>query len=292
MTSFGLEFLKQSPQFFILITTLGLCIGSFLNVVIFRLPKMLIRDWNNEANSILELPSKDHDDANLTLLSPRSHCADCKQTITWWANIPVFSYLLLRGRCSHCKEKISTRYPIVEIICAALSITVAIHFSFSWETLAALLFTWGLLALTFIDIDHQLLPDEITLPLLWLGIIVNLFGFFTPTQDAIIGAVLGYVSLWSVSWVFKKVTGKVGMGNGDFKLLSLLGAWLGWKILPLLIFVASVSGIATGIIFITLKNKTKADPIPFGPHLAVAGWLILMASESTLAQYFNFFNLS
>lgn len=263
---------------------LGLLIGSFLNVVVYRLPKMLLRDWQAQAREILNLPAE-ADKQTFNLILPNSSCPHCAHEIKPWENIPIVSWLFLRGKCSACKAPISTRYPLVELTCGLLSAYVAWHFGFTWQTGSMLLLTWGLLAMSLIDADHQLLPDVLVLPLLWIGLMVNQFGLFASPADALWGAIAGYLSLWSVYWLFKLVTGKEGMGYGDFKLLAMLGAWGGWQILPLTILLSSLVGAVFGVIMLRLRNAETSTPIPFGPYLAIAGWIALLWGEQITASY-------
>ncbi|MBX9713019.1 MAG: A24 family peptidase [Pseudomonadaceae bacterium] len=280
-----LDFLANHALAFVLCTLLvGLLIGSFLNVVVYRLPKMLLRDWQAQAREILNLPAET-DKPTFNLILPNSSCPHCAHEIKPWENIPIFSWLFLRGKCSVCKAPISTRYPLVELTCGLLSAYVAWHFGFTWQTGSMLLLTWGLLAMSLIDADHQLLPDALVLPLLWLGLIVNQFGLFASPADALWGAIAGYLSLWSVYWLFKLVTGKEGMGYGDFKLLAMLGAWGGWQILPLTILLSSLVGAVLGVIMLRLRNAETSTPIPFGPYLAIAGWIALLWGEQITASY-------
>jgi len=265
---------------------LGLLVGSFLNVVIHRLPIMMQRDWRAQAREFLELPAEPVSTFNLVL--PHSHCPHCDHQIRAWENIPLVSWLALRGKCSSCRAPISARYPLVELLCGLLSAYVAWHFGFSWQAGAMLLLTWGLLAMSMIDVDHQLLPDSIVLPLLWLGLIVNSFGLFASLPDALWGAVAGYLSLWSVYWMFKLVTGKEGMGYGDFKLLAMLGAWGGWQVLPLTILLSSVVGAVLGTIMLRLQKAESGTAIPFGPYLAIAGWIALLWGDRITATYLQF----
>jgi len=256
----------------------GLCVGSFLNVVIYRLPIMLEREWKNQCQDFLDLKPAT-DDVNLkkfNLNKPRSSCPNCGHMITAWENIPVLSYLLLKGKCSSCNNAISFRYPTVEIITALLSLAVVVRFGLSYEALSALVFTWTLIALTLIDFDTQLLPDNITIPLLWLGILISIFQLFTDLQSSVIGAMFGYLILWTVFHLFKAVTGKEGMGYGDFKLLAALGAWMGWQDLPTIILLSSITGAIIGLILVFIKRTNAQQPIPFGPFLAIAGWITLM----------------
>ena len=265
---------------------LGLLVGSFLNVLIHRLPIMMQRDWRAQAREFLELPAEPVSTFNLVL--PHSHCPHCDHQIRAWENIPLVSWLALRGKCSSCRAPISARYPLVELLCGLLSAYVAWHFGFSWQAGAMLLLTWGLLAMSMIDVDHQLLPDSIVLPLLWLGLIVNSFGLFASLPDALWGAVAGYLSLWSVYWMFKLVTGKEGMGYGDFKLLAMLGAWGGWQVLPLTILLSSVVGAVLGTIMLRLQKAESGTAIPFGPYLAIAGWIALLWGDRITATYLHF----
>ena len=253
----------------------GLLIGSFLNVVVYRLPLMLQRDWQSQAREVLELPAAAPADT-FNLILPNSCCPQCGHEIRPWENIPVISYLFLRGKCSNCKTPISKRYPLVELACGLLSGYVAWHFGFTWQAGAMLVLAWGLLAMSLIDADHQLLPDVLVLPLLWLGLIVNNFALLVPLSDAVWGAVVGYMSLWSVFWLFKLITGKDGMGHGDFKLLALLGAWGGWQIVPMTLFVASLVGVFAGLTLMRLRKAQVSTPMPFGPYLAIAGWIALL----------------
>lgn len=271
---------------FLLITAavLGLLVGSFLNVVIYRIPKMLENEWKVQASEFLELEAPEIQ--KLTLASPDSTCPSCGHQIRAWENIPIISYLFLRGKCSACKTHISIRYPLVELATGILSVVVASTFGASYTTLALLLFTWSLIALTMIDADTQLLPDNITLPLLWLGLICNHFGLVTDLNSALWGAVLGYLSLWSIYWLFKLLTGKEGMGYGDFKLLAALGAWLGWQMLPIIILLSSVVGALYGISMIAVRGRDRSVPMPFGPYLAVAGWVALIWG-SELQMFFS-----
>jgi leader peptidase (prepilin peptidase)/N-methyltransferase len=263
---------------------LGLLIGSFLNVVVYRLPLMLERDWKTQAREILAQPSEPQQ-ATFNLVLPNSQCPQCGHEIRPWENIPLLSFLALRGKCSSCKTPISKRYPLVELACGLLSAYVAWHFGFTWQTAGLLLLTWGLLAMSLIDADHQLLPDALVLPLLWLGLIANYFGLYASLGDAVWGAVAGYLSLWSVYWLFKLVTGKEGMGYGDFKLLAMLGAWGGWQVLPLTILMSSLVGAILGLIMLRLRNAETSTPIPFGPYLAIAGWIALLWGDQITGTY-------
>jgi leader peptidase (prepilin peptidase) / N-methyltransferase len=252
----------------------GLLIGSFLNVVIHRMPKMMQRESDNYVafESGQPLPNSDR----YNLIVPRSACPHCSHQITALENIPVISYLLLGGKCASCKAPISPRYPVIELLTGALSAFLVWHFGSGFAGLATLLFAYLLIAMTFIDADTQLLPDDLTLPLLWCGLLVNLNGTFVPLTDAVIGSVAGYLSLWTIFWLFKLVTGKEGMGYGDFKLLAALGAWLGWSMLPIILFLSSVVGAVVGISMILLAKRSRDNPIPFGPYLAAAGLIALL----------------
>jgi leader peptidase (prepilin peptidase) / N-methyltransferase len=252
---------------------LGLCVGSFLNVVIHRLPRMMEQEWHAQCAELRgETPSTA---SELSLAKPRSRCPACGHQITALENIPVVSYLLLRGKCSACAAPISPRYPLVEILSALLSAFAVWHFGATFQAAGALILIWALMALTAIDFDTQLLPDSITLPLLWLGLAFNLAATYTDLSSAVLGAMLGYLALWSVFWLFKLATGKEGMGYGDFKLLAALGAWLGWQMLPTIILLSSVVGAVVGISLIAFTRHGRNTPIPFGPYLAAAGAIAL-----------------
>ncbi len=280
-----LDYLQASPTAFIAIAgILGLLVGSFLNVVIHRLPIMMERQWRAECAEFLgagEAPPRERFD----LAAPRSRCPHCGHAITALENIPVVSYLVLRGKCSSCGARISARYPLIEIFTAALSVAVAWRFDFGWAAGAALLLTWALVALSAIDFDHHLLPDSITLPFLWIGLALSLFSVFTSSYASIIGAMAGYLSLWSVYMTFKLLTGREGMGYGDFKLLAMFGAWLGWQALPMVILLSSLVGAVVGISLVLLRGRDKNIPIPFGPYLAAAGWIALMWGEQITRAY-------
>ena len=262
---------------------LGLLVGSFLNVVIHRLPKMMAREWTEQCAALRDEEAPAASPYNLVV--PRSACPACGHAIGALENIPLLSYAWLRGKCAGCGIHISARYPLVELVTGALSAFAAWHFGFGWAAAGALLFIWALVALSFIDFDTQLLPDSITLPLLWLGLLFNLTGVYVPLADAVVGAALGYLILWSVYWLFKLVTGKEGMGYGDFKLLAAIGAWLGWKILPVVILLSSVIGALVGIGLIVLARRGRSVPIPFGPYLAGAGLVALFWGERILQAY-------
>ncbi len=269
----------------ILAVWVGLSVGSFLNVVIYRLPVMLTRQWDAQARELLEQEPAEAASERFNLVVPRSRCPSCQHPITALQNIPVFSWLFLKGRCHSCGVRISARYPMVEVLTGAATIAVLGLFGYTWLGLAAALYTWAMIALTFIDYDTQLLPDQITLPLLWLGLITCLFGGMTDLGSGVLGAVIGYLFLWTTFWAFKLVTGKEGMGYGDFKLFAAIGAWLGWQVLPGTILIAATLGLAYALA-ITLAGKRQAtQPIPFGPFLAVAGWVSLIARDNVLTLF-------
>lgn len=274
--------------FVVVVGLLGLVVGSFLNVVIHRLPKMMERDWLQQAQEMLH-PDQPHVEQPVyNLVLPHSHCPHCQTEIKPWQNLPLISYALLRGRCGSCRERISTRYPLVELLTAVLSIVVAWQYGFGWPAAGMLLLTWALIALSLIDADTQLLPDAIVLPMLWLGLIANSFGLFTDMTSALWGAVFGYLSLWSVYWLFKLITGKEGMGYGDFKLLAMLGAWGGWQVLPLTILLSSLVGAILGIIILKTRGDSNSTPLPFGPYLAIAGWIAIIWGDWITGTYLRF----
>ena len=264
---------------------LGLLVGSFLNVLVYRLPIMMQRDWRAQAREVLNLPAESAG-AVFNLVLPNSRCPHCQHEIRPWENIPLLSWLALRGKCSSCKSPISTRYPLVELACGLISAFIAWKFGPTWQMAALLLLSWSLLGMSLIDADHQLLPDVLVLPLLWLGLILNQqFQLFAAPMDALWGAVFGYLSLWTVFWLFKLVTGKEGMGHGDFKLLAMLGAWGGWQILPLTILLSSLVGAVLGVIWLKLQKAEHSQPLPFGPYLAIAGWIALLWGEQITRTY-------
>lgn len=282
------EVLSLYPLAFVLASlVLGLIVGSFLNVLAWRLPRMLERDWRAQAHEILGLPAEPVA-APYNLLLPHSHCPHCAQPISPRHNVPLLGYLWLGGRCAHCKARISVRYPLVELACGVLSAFVAWHFGFGWTAGLLLLLSWGLLGMSLIDAEHQLLPDVLVLPLLWLGLIVNSFGLLANLEDALWGAVAGYLLLWSVFWLFKLLTGKDGMGHGDFKLLAMLGAWGGWQVLPLTLLLASLAGALIGSLLLRLRQAKGSTPIPFGPFLATAGWIALLWGGQITDFYLQF----
>ncbi len=283
-----LQAFVEMPWLFLgTVFVLGLLVGSFLNVVIYRLPLMMQREWRRECLEFLEQPEENPGET-LNLLVPRSRCGHCGHAITALENIPVISWLLLGGKCKACGTRISLQYPLVELFTALASLAVAWRFGVSEQTLAALVLTWALIAMSGIDIAHKLLPDSLTLPMLWLGILLGFFHVFVDLESSVIGAMAGYLSLWSVYIVFKLITGKEGMGHGDFKLLAMLGAWMGWKMLFVIILTSSLVGATVGITMILLKKTSRQTQIPFGPYLAAAGWIALLWGEQLNRFYFSF----
>ena len=282
---------EQQPVIYLAtLFVFGATVGSFLNVVIYRLPVMMQREWRHDCLEFLEQPAEAESD-KFNLSTPRSRCGHCGYQITVLENIPIISYLVLGGKCSSCKTRISPQYPLVELFTALISVVVGLHFGVSLQALAALFLSWCLIAASGIDIGHKLLPDTITLPLLWLGILLSLFNVFVDLESAVLGAMTGYVSLWSVFILFKLVTGKEGMGHGDFKLLALLGAWLGWKPLFVVILTSSLVGAFIGIGMILLKLTERGTQIPFGPYLAAAGWMTLLWGNELMQFYYSLFGL-
>ncbi|MBN3563398.1 prepilin peptidase [Aliamphritea spongicola] len=283
-----LDYISLTPWLAISIAFIfSLLVGSFLNVVIYRLPVMMEREWEEqiaELNGNTATASEDR----FNLSVPASTCPHCQHKIRWYENIPVISYLLLRGACSSCKATISIRYPVIELVTALMSSYIVFSFGFNLISLSLVFLTWCLICLTMIDVDHQLLPDKITLPLIWLGLIINSFEYFTSLPQALWGAVLGYLSLWSIYWLFKLLTGKEGMGYGDFKLLSALGAWAGASMLPLIILLSSLVGAILGITMILLRRHEAQNPIPFGPYLACAGWIAMLWGNEITGFYLHF----
>lgn len=282
---------EQQPFLYLAtLFVLGAVIGSFLNVVIYRIPVMMHREWRRDCLEFLEQPA-DSEIETFNLNTPRSRCGNCGHQIRAVENIPLVSYLLLGGKCSACKAPISMQYPLVELFTAIASVIVGWYLGVTVQAAAALFMTWSLIAMTGIDIGHKLLPDNITLPLLWLGIFLSLFDVFIDLETSVIGAMAGYLSLWSVFVLFKLVTGKEGMGHGDFKLLAALGAWLGWKPLFIVILTSSVVGAIIGIGMILLKRSERGTQIPFGPYLAGAGWMTLLWGEGLMRFYSSLFGL-
>jgi len=270
-----------------LVTLLGVLVGSFLNVVIYRLPIMMAREWKNECAEYFPETNLQTEQGTFNLVIPRSRCPECNHLIGSSENIPLLSWLIQKGRCKHCACKISKRYPSIELLTGVLSLWVAYVIPFGWPLLFALVFTWVLISLTFIDFDTMLLPDQITLPLLWFGLLININGTFTGLTDAVLGAAFGYLSLWSIYWIFKLLTGKEGMGYGDFKLLAALGAWFGWQALPLIILISSFAGAIIGIAVILASKEKQSRPMPFGPYLAIAGWIYLAYGEPLTQFYYS-----
>ena len=279
-----LQSFQAYPALFVTaVAVLSLAIGSFLNVVIHRLPKMLERQWRND---LIELNGQEVEAGpRYNLMLPRSQCPGCGHQIRALENVPLVSYAVLRGKCAACGIRISPRYPLVEALTGALSGYIAWRYGFSWQTLAALVFAWSMIALAFIDLDTFYLPDDITLPLVWLGLLVNMGGVFVDLQSAVIGAVAGYLVLWAVFWGYKLATGKDGMGYGDFKLLAAIGAWLGWKMLPVVILLSSFAGAIVGVSMIVFARHGRNVPIPFGPYLVMGGLIGMFWGEALLRYY-------
>ena len=292
-----IDLFVESPAILIAVVfAFGLIIGSFLNVIIFRLPIMMEKAWRAQAEEIVKEPARELPEGRFNIIVPRSRCPSCGTAIAAWQNIPVLSYLLLGAQCANCRAKITVRYPLVEVSAATLAAIVAWQFGATWETLCAVGLTFALITITLIDFDHQLIPDSIVIPLLWAGLILSLFHpldgattLFISPHEAIIGAIAGYLSLWSVYQLFKLITGKEGMGYGDFKLLAALGAWLGWQALPMIILMSAVVGAAVGIGLILFRGRDRQLPIPFGPYLAAAGWITMLWGESIKSAYLDTF---
>jgi len=289
-----IQYLQSNPGIFLFACLLlGLMLGSFINVVAHRLPIMMERDWRKECLEFLEQePQGERESEQLGLSKPRSRCPKCGHQITALENIPVLSYLFLRGRCSDCRGAISLRYPIVEAFTGVASLLVAWHFGVSWQTAAALPLTWSLIALSLIDYDHKLLPDSIVLPGLWAGLLLSLSGVFTDAHSSIIGAVAGYLVLWGIFQLFKLITGKEGMGYGDFKLLALFGAWFGWQYLVQIVLLSSLVGAIVGVSLILFLGRDRQIPIPFGPYLAAAGWISMLWGEQINSLYLTWAGLT
>lgn len=280
-----MAFLDSNPGLgYPLAAGLGLLVGSFLNVVILRMPRRMEWEWKREAREILEEPDA-YDPPPPGIVVERSHCPHCKHQLSWYENIPVFSWLALRGKCRHCKAPISPQYPLVELLTMLGFLACVWQFGFGWQGFGALVFTGFLIALAGIDLRTHLLPDQLTLPLMWLGLIAAVDTLYMPAKPALIGAVVGYLSLWTVWWLFKQITGKEGMGHGDFKLLAAIGAWCGLAgILPT-ILLSSLVGAIIGSVWLSMKGKDRATPIPFGPYLAIAGWIVFMWGEELIRAY-------
>lgn len=292
-----IDLLQHNPVLYLsLIFIFGLLVGSFLNVIIYRLPVMLKRQWKTDCMSFLAqenepVPgSTTSNDQPFNLIVPRSRCPHCGHLITALENVPVLSFLFLGGRCRECKTPISVRYPLIEILSASLAVLVAWKYGFSYQAVMGIVLSWTLISLSFIDYDHQYLPDNITLPFLWLGLFLNLNNLYVDLASAVLGAIMGYLVLWLVYQVFKIVTGKEGMGYGDFKLLAMLGAWLGWQSLPAIILISTLVGSIIGVSLIVFKQHNRNHPIPFGPYLAIAGWIVLLWGNEINNAYLNWIN--
>jgi len=291
------ELFLQAPAVFVAVAfAFALMIGSFLNVVIYRLPIMMQREWHEQCKELQEAPAPDLPDGRFNLIVPRSRCPSCGTEIKAWQNIPILSYLLLGAKCANCQASISIRYPLIEMFTAATAAVCAWHFGFGWEALMAIGLSCVLVAISLIDVDTLLIPDSIVLPLLWVGLAMSLFHplagaetLFIAPRDAIIGALAGYLILWSVYQLFKLVTGKEGMGYGDFKLLAALGAWLGWQMLHIIILLSAVVGTIIGIAMIVFRGRDRQLPIPFGPYLAAAGWITMLYGEELWNSYLDKF---
>lgn len=283
-----MAFLDQHPGLgFPVAAGLGLLVGSFLNVVILRLPRKLEWQWRREARDILEEPEI-YDPPPPGIVVESSHCPHCKHKLSWFENIPLISWLVLRGRCRHCKVPISPQYPLVELLTAVLVVASVWRFGFGWQGFGASLLSCFLVALSGIDLRTRLLPDQLTLPLMWLGLIASVENLYLPPKSAVLGAMAGYISLWSVWWLFKQITGKEGMGHGDFKLLAAIGAWTGLKgVLPT-ILISSLVGAIIGSIWLAVKGRDRATPIPFGPYLAIAGWIVFFWGKDLINAYLHF----
>lgn len=286
-----MAFLDQNPALgYPLAAGLGLLVGSFLNVVILRLPRRLEWQWKRDATEILEQPEI-YDPPPPGIVIEPSHCPHCKHKLSWYENIPLFSWLALRGKCRHCHAPISAQYPLVELLTGLLALVSVWHFGFGWQGFGAILLSCFLVALSGIDLRTQLLPDQLTLPLMWLGLVASLDNLYMPAKPALLGAIVGYASLWSVWWLFKQLTGKEGMGHGDFKLLAALGAWVGLKgVLPI-ILLSSLIGAIIGSIWLLTQGRDRATPIPFGPYLAIAGWVVFFWGPQMVDAYLKFAGL-
>lgn len=287
-----MAFLDQNPEIgYPLVAGFGLLLGSFLNVVILRMPRRMEWQWQRDSREILGEPET-YDPPPPGIVVERSHCPHCKHQLSWYENTPLFSWLALRGRCRSCKARISAQYPLVELLTAVLMVACVARFGFGWQGFGAMVFTCFLIALSGIDLRTQLLPDQLTLPLMWLGLIAAVDNLYIAAKPAVIGAVVGYLSLWVVWWLFKQITGKEGMGHGDFKLLAAIGAWTGLAgILPT-VLLSSLVGAIIGSIWLAAKGRDKATPIPFGPYLAVAGWIIFFWGEQLIGGYMRISGLA
>ena len=286
-----MAFLDQNPELgYPLAAGLGLLVGSFLNVVILRLPRRLEWQWKRDATEVLEQPEI-YDPPPPGIVIEPSHCPHCKHKLSWFENIPVFSWLALRGKCRHCHTPISAQYPLVELLTGLLAVASVWHFGFGWQGFGAIVLSCFLVALSGIDLRTQLLPDQLTLPLMWLGLVASLDGLYMPAKPALLGAIVGYASLWSVWWLFKQLTGKEGMGHGDFKLLAALGAWVGLQgVLPI-ILLSSIVGAIIGSVWLATQGRDRATPIPFGPYLAIAGWIVFFWGKQMVGAYMKFAGL-
>lgn len=266
---------------------INLAIGSLLNVIIYRLPIVLKNKWRMQCQEFLKTVEQEKDPNTFNLAWPNSHCTSCKKKLKPWHNVPLLSYIFLRGRCAYCEAVISWLYPAVELLTAAVSLIVIFHFGIGYQALAFLFLTYALICLIFIDLNHQILPDDITLPFLWLGLLANLFGIFTTLPDAVIGSVAGYLSLWLFNYIFRLIRKKDGMGYGDFKLFAMLGAWLGWQFLPIILLIGAAAGGLVGITLVLSKKLDKDHPIPFGPYLAIAGWIAGLWGQHLISWYLH-----
>jgi leader peptidase (prepilin peptidase)/N-methyltransferase len=279
---------ESPPLFYMTVGILGLMVGSFLNVVIHRVPIILDRQWSQQCREHLDIaPETTTEAPPFNLVRPASRCPECGHRISALENVPVLSYLVLKGRCSDCGTRISPRYPVIELVTAILSIITVVHFGFTIQAAMALLFTWTVIPLCMIDYDCQLLPDSMTLSLLWIGLALSVWSIFVDSHSSIVGAIAGYLSLWLVFQLFRLATGKEGMGFGDFKLLAAIGAWTGWQLLPIVILFSSAVGAVTGILLILLKGHDRSQPLPFGPFLASAGWITLLWGQDILTLYLH-----
>jgi len=285
-----LLFLHQNTiAFYSMVLVLGLCVGSFLNVAIYRIPIMMDVEWEDHLKQVRgeEIPKR----PEFNLFVPNSHCPQCKNSIPFWANIPVISYLFMLGKTVCCRRPIPSRYPLTEFLCAVLTLFCAYKYGFTWQALGASVFGWGLLILIFIDIDKMLLPDIVTIPLLWAGLYANLFNVFATPRNAVVGAIAGYAIFWSIAWLFKRLRGIEGIGQGDFKLLAMLGAWLGWQLLPFIILVSSFVGAIWGVVNMVVNKSDHQEPIPFGPFLALAGLVAMFWGHDLVMDYLSLCHL-
>lgn len=275
--------------FYVILALLGLCIGSFLNVVIIRLPKIMERSWYQQCVDYLKLPAEQYrpQTQRYNLAFPRSFCPNCKRNLKWWHNIPLLSYLFLGGKCAYCNHKISIQYPLIECVTSVLLVLLALKFGFTIKFLLVALLVCGLIVSFMIDLKHQLLPDDITLPLLWLGLLANVFAIFASLPSAVLGAAIGYSVLWLIAKSYKFVTKQEGMGHGDFKLTALFGAWAGWEVLPYVILMSALLGTVVGMLWLWLNKKDRKTPIPFGPFIIIAGMTMLLWGNVIESAYLN-----